>query len=76
MWANGPAKIWALLSSLARVIGLCKLRDEYAELGLAAAFTFTVLLIEILFFTPFAFIDTFVVRKEYGYSKATIKGFI
>lgn len=76
IWAKGPAKIWAVLSSLAQVVGLCQLRSEYAELMLAAAFTFTLLFIELLFFTPFAFIDTFVVRKEHGYSKATIQGFL
>ena len=58
------------------MVGLCQLRSEYAELGLAAAFTLTVLFIELLFFTPFAYIDTFVVRKEHGYSKATVQGFL
>lgn len=43
---------------------------------LAAVFVFIVLFLEMLIFTPLAYIDTFVVRKEHGFSKATLHNFL
>jgi hypothetical protein len=76
MWAQCPAKIWQIIQTIALSLGLCSFDSKYVELGMAAAFTLTVMFIELLFFTPFAYIDTFLVRKEHGYSKATIKSFL
>lgn len=76
MWAQCPSKIWEGLNLIAYKIGLCSFESKYVELGLAAAFTLSVLFTELLFFTPFAYIDTFLVRKEHGYSKASLTSFL
>ena len=76
MWFNCPARIWNAINLLALHTGICSLDSRYTELMLAAAFVFIVLFLEMLIFTPFAYIDTFVVRKEHGFSKATLQNFL
>jgi hypothetical protein len=70
MWFNCPAAIWSEINALTLRTGLCNFSSTYVELVLATAFVLVVLFLELLMFLPFYMLETFMVRVEYGYSKA------
>ena len=76
MWFNCPAMIWYQLSAFAKSLGVCEDSGLLLEIILASTFTLTIMLIEMMFFSPIEYIMTFAIRKPFGFSSATPKSFI
>jgi hypothetical protein len=72
-----PAMIWLWLQERAAAAGLCDgTAGPNFELLLGAVFAVLIMAIEIFVFSGFGYIETFSVRKTFGFSKATPGQFV